>query len=327
MEKISENRSKKPKNLLYSALPYALFLVGGELIFLGGGLFSRPFSLSFLAVIAFSLLLLWALSEAARSVFRFSFISEVKGIIKKLLFALFCILGIVAAASVLWRSLGEFINFAEDVMLLRSPSWLLVGIFLLFCGYLGSKGAVVIKKFALIGSFTVAFGIILLLIFSFSSIDLTKLSARFSLEFNLSEMVFGFFTSISPLVVPIIFLCGEKKRGGFRRGGAPLGLIIGSVLLLICYFNLIFLLGEGFGGDQKYPYFAMASTISVGKNFMRMEGISYIICLFSLAFRISVCLSTLATLSKKLFFKGADYPCLCYIVSGLVFFVTLLFPI
>ena len=284
---------------LPSAFALALFLIGGEILSVGRESVSDAYSSGIAFIIA--ILFIGAAASASRSVFG----EDHPKPSKRITSAAFGILAAAAAIFVTIKSAMELSSFADEVMLLRAPTYLVVPLFLMFCVLLSSRGAGVVKKYAFISAVAIVVGAVALIFLSLPSIDLRQIELSGGAPRS-SSVAEAFVERFAPLCLPLVYLSCGRGRGSKDRKHDPIsplsasvGVLIGGAILTLVHFNVTLLLGSELAREVSFPYSAAMSAVSTGKLFMRMEGLSYLIYFLAATTRTSIALGTLGALSMR----------------------------
>lgn len=310
------------KTLKISSFLISVFLIGGGLLEVGredvGDILASG------AALILACLLIGAAAPAANAVFREKNVRDEKSVAKRISLFVFGIFASVAAIFVAVGTARDFSTLASNVLLLRAPSVLVLILFLLFCGYLASKGGEVIKKFAFISMLVLGSGAILLLLLSLPQLSPGNAAPTDELRFDLSAVISRLLKVFIPVCVAVVFLACERRQDeklAIYPRCAVAGILIGSAVLSICRLNVLLLFGKDFAQTEALPYAAAVSTISAGKLFLRMEGLSYLMYFLSTAVRATVSIGTVAAILSKLLPRRAKKSVLALITAVIVFVI------
>ena len=298
-----------------TALPIALFIFSGSMLALGKG--GAVWGIHLVLAAALASFALPVACVAANGVFGER---DKKGT-EKVMFVIFSLLSAIAAIYSASLMLNEFSSFASKVMFLRIPSGAVSIIFVAFCSYLSSRGAEVIRKFALVSALIVFACSLILFTLSAPNFEWDRVKALLegAKELNATDVITVFSGSFAPAVIAIIYF---SANGGTRGASALWGTLLSFVLVLICFLNVFLLLGGSFGASMEYPYATAVSTVTAGKLFARLEGFAYITYYVSSAIRVALCISLVSVLSERIAKRKSRV--LPYVVGALVFAVTLM---
>lgn len=296
------DRTEKNKKIRptapHVALGIALFLIGGELLTVGIAERGEMYASGIAFLVA--CLLVGAAAPAASAIFGIKNIRSAGTLPHKLAFVLF---GTFASAAAVWVALSEateLTDFAERVMHLGTPRWMVFLLFLAFSAFVGARGVRTVKKFALVSFALVGAAVAVLLLMSIPLLERENLSLGGAERLDLGLAARIFVGRFAPLGVALAYFGFESGDGrGESKGAhsltplsATLGAVIGGALLILCYFNVTLLLGSELARGEEYPYSAAVGAISAGKLFMRMEALSYATYFLAAALRTSVAVGT-----------------------------------
>lgn len=193
------------------ALGIALFLIGGELFWIGISDQNDAYASGLAFVLA--CLISMAAAPAAGAIFGVKSLKSEASLSHRIAFFAF---GVVACAVALWVALTsavELVDFALNVMLMDLPRAAVFLIFLAFCLFLAQKGVRTVKKFVLIAfSLSGALTVILFLM-SIPLFDLENLSGFFGGTADAVRVAEIFVSRFAPIGMAIVYF-------GFDGGGA-----------------------------------------------------------------------------------------------------------
>jgi len=173
--------------------------------------------------------------------------------------------------------------------------------------YMASKGGIALKKFALAAfTFTAVSAVILLTMSATQgevSLDgiLPVISRDALTEAADTDLIAKSFLSVfAPSAVGVIWLSStDRERGKSTVGGAVLGTVLGGAVLLVCFLTVALTIGLRYGAAHSFPYLEAVSAMTVGKLFMRPEGLVYISYLWLSLLTLSVCLASTCIAFRK----------------------------
>lgn len=204
----------------------------------------------------------------------------------------------VLCAFILANTFKAFCDFASSV--LYENYALTVCLFLLVCLYFGIKKAEDILKFSLLSFVYSLIVLIIFILLLLPNLKLQNLSLPINFEIEkLPKSSFETFISI----FSGFFILGFFEfsiLGETRKSAITSGVIIGSVVLLICALSAIFLFGSEFSAVVRFPFAQAISTATIGKLFSRLDAFIYFVFFFSCLLKISVCVFVIKFCLKKL---------------------------
>lgn len=309
---------------LISAFLIALFFVGGELMKAGTNKAISLYEIMICAAIA--CVAFCVAFPAAVSIFSEKHISNIKTVGRKILLLLLAPAVLAGGGAAAVFITKEFSFFSSDVMLLRSIPTIVGLLFLLFSAYVASKGISVIKKLSLLSFVFVVLGSLVLFLMALPSLDWKSLSLNFrqgfASEISARSLIGLFCSSFAPLSVGLVLLTSDTDT--YKRPSAialPIGILLGGALLAISYLMTVLLLGANFAATLKYPYSTAIGTISAGKLFIRVEGVSYFIYFLSTVIRASVSISAVTEVLAKLLPKNIKKDRIAFFTAAVIFIV------
>ena len=248
LEKGQKNNAR-PRLDVTVALSVAAFLIGGELLGVGGESAGDAYSsgIAFLIAIPF----VFAATGAARAVFS----NRDDRIFAKVVRVIFAILSAAAAVFVSIDTAMKFSSFAASVMLLRAPRLPVALLFLGFCGFLASKGGNTVRKFAFLTTLSVGVCAIVMILLSIPSLSLRGMDGAVG-EPTVKHTVTAFARKFAPICVALVYFSIESRprtTDGFGSRGAKyrpsrltpitalVGVLIGGAILTVCHLNVTLL--------------------------------------------------------------------------------------
>lgn len=193
----------------------------------------------------------------------------------------------------------NFSSFAARVML-DNELILLPFVIMLALGVLTAlKGREVLYKIGLILFVCAAVFIILIFGFSMPFMNVKYLSfyEGFSADKGF-DFFKDFFLSLSPLVIPAVFLGKAEKKSKILAAFS-----LGGGLLALSFIGTLAVFGTEFASTLQYPYYYAVSTAEFGELFYRMDGFLYALGIFSVFAKISVFILTAFLLLKDVLNK------------------------
>lgn len=283
-----------------SASVVALFIAACRMLSVGKGETAESWqgtALLTLAALGVTLLAIPVLSMAAESVFDES---EKDSVISMIIRYAIFIAASAAAMYVALTVLGDAVDFVGDAVKIETDKRVTAAVILSVSAYMASLGARAIRKFGLVAFAFVFVTSTLLLALSFASggspaDSLLPLISReaFDQLSHVNAILDRLLSVFAPSVIAAVWLASVREgRGGNTVKGSLLGTLFGGALLLICFLTVAVTPGLSYASLRELPYLSSVGSMSVGKLFMRPEGVVYVSYLWSVWTVLSVCLST-----------------------------------
>ncbi len=306
---------KMKRGALSWGFPVALFVFAGNMLTVGKGDF-----IELLLAGAVGALALPVSAVAADALFE----KEYKKGLPMAIFTAFSFVIATAAIYVASLTVKDFSVFVSEVMLLKLPSLAVGAVFIALCSYLATEGGRTIKKFSFLSVVIVFIFATVLFALAFESFETDRILdiIRSARNIRADGVISTFSTVFAPAVVAVIYISAEG-RGEKRSLSAFFGAIMAILILAVCFLNVLLLLGGSLGTSEDYPYATAVSTVTAGKLFARMEGVSYMMYYASGVVRVSLCIALISLLSEKT--TGKKWRFLPYATGVGIFLVTLLF--
>lgn len=200
----------------------------------------------------------------------------------------------------------DYSLFIDTMRMPNTSLYVITGMFVGLGFLLGLAKKKVLYLFSLLGLlFTVAV-LVIILLFSIPNMEGEYLGYMLKpdLPAIFRQGAGVFIHSLGQGILLVFFLEGGKKTVSQQYSG----LILGALLLGICFFNVLAVLG-GLCRELGYPYITVSETVALGTGYSRMEGLSYgvyfICALIKSSLLIRVSLRLASVLSRG--FKKAMY--------------------
>ena len=264
---------------LVKGLPVALFIFSGAMLTIGKVNFFELLISGALGAITLAVS-----SVAARSALG----NEKKRGAARGFFVVLALITVTSSVYVAAISTREMIDFARDVMLLRGAGLVTGLVFVALCSYVASLDGGTVKKLSFIAALTVFASALFMFLLSLESFKLGRLADLLASagEISIEGALRSFSIYLAPAVIAVIYISLEERASG----AALLGGIAATFLLLLCFLNVLLLLGS-LSALEENPYITAVSTVTAGKLFTRMEGFAYIMYYAAAFVRVSVCIA------------------------------------
>lgn len=295
-----KERREESVGVFMLSLPIALFLVAGRMAVIGR---EEGFSLAeLLAAFVIASVLLPLVAYTARKVI------AGEGKEKKSFWgrAYLVLLGLTVSALAFYTAvIGtlEMMDFAIDVVLLKTPRMAVALIFLALVAYLSRCGSVTLRKISLSAAVFVFAGSLLLFVLSLPMIDSGELWELAIKEhpFSAGGVGSAFVRVFAPVAVAVIYISVAlgRRLSSSRTLATSWGLILGGGVLTVCFLNSLLILGASMGDIYGYPYVAAVSTVTAGKLFARMDGLLYMMYFGAATVRAAVSVSLICLVAGR----------------------------
>lgn len=192
-----------------------------------------------------------------------------------------------------------FTDFAAKIMLGGNGKIISVVLFGAVCLFFATRRQEDILKFCLLAAvFTVAVTVFFVLC-NIGKYDMTNLSI--SIPKTADKIVYSMLPYLKIAVMPSILLAVYQKTVFLRihKRYAALSYIISNIFLMVCIVFSVAIFSLYFAAGLEYPFADAVSTISVGRLFTRMDGLSYFIYFACCLVRVSVCIFIAISSLKK----------------------------
>lgn len=308
-------------NTVSAALPIGLFLIAGRITSVGR---EDGFTVAeLLSAFAAACVILPLVAYAAEELF-----GEKEGGRRVSVFLIIIsLVAVCAAFYVAIFSVIQLVTFSAEAMRLKISGTVVALIFLWLCAYLSQCGSFTMRKIGLTVAVFIVFGALLLLVFSFPAFELEKLNEfmRKGSSFEPRGAIKAFCTVFAPITMAVLYVIvsGTPRTRGNGALSVSLGSFWGFALLGLCFLNSLLILGTSMGEVYEHPYVEAVSTVTAGKLFAGMEGVSYMMYFGALTVRVSVCISLVCQLVGRMLPDRLEYRkrlrTLPYILAGIIF--------
>ena len=280
-----------------------IFLTGTFL--LGNSIINLPFSkypsntfLGFIIALLISLPLFIFFDRYNQSV-----LHQKNGILNKIFLSLFAVTCLFYGLI----SMRNFITFSDKTILPEINSFFPIILYLLLLFLFCIFDKRVIIKTAFICGLVILFIMLTMFIFSFKNFRLNGLLKfnNISIKGLLYESLSYICLSFIPSIALIIFVPKSKNE---HRGIFIKGFLFGALLLAVSFLQSTLIFGYNLLSRLNHPYASSISIITIGNNYSRLEGFSYLIYFAASLIKTTVCvysskevLETIYPKAKKIF--------------------------
>ncbi len=188
----------------------------------------------------------------------------------KILFVLFVLICITICCK-------DYVVMLGEIRLRNTPKWILSVVYTTTVILLSLTKKRVIFYFSFTNIILVTIGIITMFLFSLTSFELNYLFESFSFDAKntLNQGLTFFIHSFGQVVLCMLFIGHVKKQD--LKVNVPLGVLLGGALFLICFLNVIFMIGNDIIDKLQFPYATVTSMLVSHDGYNRMDVITYYI--------------------------------------------------
>ena len=213
----------------------------------------------------------------------------------------------------------DYTGMLSDIRLQNFPVFLLAAVYLAVVLLLALCKDRVVYFFSFTNLILISLGIILMFLFSINLFNFSFLKE--GLAFNgknvLNQGLTFFIHSFGQIYLCALFLAKNKNQNS--KHGVVLGVLVGGVLLLICFLNVILSIGSQIINGLQYPYASVTAMLVSKDAYNRMDVITYYIYFICNLIKSSVLLKLIYGLFKK---KYINYIFLILTLFAALFFST-----
>ena len=187
----------------------------------------------------------------------------------------------------------------SEIRLQKVPNFLLSIIYLAVVLLLAMCKDRVIYYFAFTNLILISLGIILMFLCSINLFDFSYLKEglAFSSKNVLNQGLTFFIHSFGQIYLCSFFIAKNKNQNS--KHGVVSGVLVGGVLLLICFLNVILTIGSQIINELQYPYASVTAMLVSKDAYNRMDVITYYIYFICNLIKSSVLLKLLNDLFVK----------------------------
>ena len=196
----------------------------------------------------------------------------------------------------------NFTDYMNEEVLIKNARIFILLLFSAICIYLVSKTNEVLAKSALLLFVFIVIVMTIMLIVSFKNFEPIKVKELLKGKVFKRSFIYLCRAFLFPLALAFF------SRFAFYNVTVKKdiwGLVIGAVLIFVCFFSTVATFTLKFASKIDYPYPMSISVVNIGELYTRMDGFAYFIFFFSALVRCSVCGFGIKMLLKK---AGAKKP-------------------
>lgn len=275
---------------LHSFCLVTLYILGNAVILLPDKSADGYTLFGFLAVFILSLAFCFVIAPFYRGLF-----TEKHQKLKAVVF-------LAVAVFSFWVASDAFKNsysFISRIVLPKTSKPLIILVFLGVVLYFAFRSQKNVLKFSLLAFSATIILIIFFFFASLSNYDLENVYMGIPDFKDILKNAKPYFLNpfLSVLLLPMYFLFVFER---VREKDMAVGITLGFLSLFLCIISSILLFGPFLAGELEYPFASAVSTVTVGKLYARMDGLSYFIYFSSALIKITICLFVTFSSLKKI---------------------------
>ena len=195
--------------------------------------------------------------------------SLIKNLLKILLlvFALLCFLICVK----------DYIVMIEEIRLKETPRIILSFVFIITIFILSHAGKRVIYMFAFVNLILIVLGVLIMFLFSSTSFNVRFLfdSLKFDFKNTVTQGLTFYIHSFGQIILCLLFVGHLQKKDAEKN--IIYGILMGGIIFLICFLNVILMVGNEIIIKLQFPYASVTGMIVSGDAYNRLDAITYYI--------------------------------------------------
>lgn len=171
----------------------------------------------------------------------------------------------------------DYVKMVDEIRLRNTPRWVIAVIYIFVVLLLSQTKKRVIAMFSFVNLILISLGAILMLLFSLPLFNFNLFidSLCFNAKNTITQGLTFYIHSFGQLILCLLFL-GHQKREYSVKGNLY-GILIGGAVFLICFVNIIFVIGSDLIPKLQFPYANVTGMIVTGENYNRLDVITYYI--------------------------------------------------
>lgn len=184
-------------------------------------------------------------------------------------------------------SARDYISFVDAVRLPKTARFVISFLFVLIALVLGNCKRKVIYLFSLFSVIITALIIVTVFLFSLNKLSFESLfNQSTDLKILIRQTLTFFIHSFGQILIPLFFFSRGKSD---NKKIMKYGISVSFLLMLIYVLNIMLVLGSDAASIVEYPYTALTSVVSFGRNFSRLDGFTYYIYFYSSLIKSAIC--------------------------------------
>lgn len=184
----------------------------------------------------------------------------------------------------------DYTVMLSEIRIQNFPNFLLSIIYLAVVLLLAKCKDRVIYYFAFTNLILISLGIVIMFFFSINLFDTAYLieGMAFNIKNVLNQGLTFFIHSFGQIYLCAFFIAKNKNQNS--KHTVVSGVLVGGVLLLICFLNVILTIGSQIINELQYPYASVTAMLVSKDAYNRMDVITYYIYFISNLIKSSVLL-------------------------------------
>ncbi len=198
----------------------------------------------------------------------------------------------------------DYIVMVDSIRLKTTPRFILSAVFVFTIFVLSNTQKRVIYMFAFVNLILITLGVLIMLVFSLSAFDLTYIidSLDFNLKNTITQGLTFYIHSFGQIILCLLFVGHIEKKDAKKN--VFLGILFGGIIFLICFLNVILMVGNEIIVKLRFPYAAVTGMIVSGDAYNRLDAITYYIYFICDLIKASILLRIITEIySKKQWLK------------------------
>ncbi len=193
----------------------------------------------------------------------------------------------------------DYIIMLNDIRLREIPKWLLAAVYLIVVFILALTKKQVIYFFSFTNAILIALGFVAMFLFSLGTfnIDFLKQSINFNAKNVINQALTFYIHSFGQVLLCMLFIGHIKKQD--TKNSVILGVLLGGTLLLICFLNVILMVGSDIVDELNYPYASVTAMLVSADGYNRMDVITYYIYFICNLLKSTVLLKLILNLANN----------------------------
>ncbi len=193
----------------------------------------------------------------------------------------------------------DYVEMVDEIRLQNTPRWVISVIYILVVFLLSQTKKRVTAMFAFVNLIFISFGVMLMFLFSLPLFNFNYFidSLNFDAENTVTQGLTFYIHSFGQLILCLLFL-GHQKREYAVKGNLY-GILIGGAVFLICFVNIIFVIGSDIIPRLRFPYANVTGMIITGENYNRLDAITYYIYFICDLIKASILFKIITECYKK----------------------------
>lgn len=214
----------------------------------------------------------------------------IKNLLKTMLFA-FALLCFMICVK-------DYVVMIDSIRLKETPRIVLSLVFVITILILSYTGKKVIYMFAFVNLIMIVLGVLVMFLFSAASFNAELLvdSLEFDFKNTLTQGLTFYIHSFGQIILCLLFVGYLKKKDAERN--IIFGTLIGGIIFLISFLNVILMVGNDIIVKLQFPYAAVTGMITSSQAYNRLDAITYYIYFICALIKAAVLLNIITELYR-----------------------------